>query len=106
MSPPKILFFSDIHLDAKTDGRLRLNELEQVLDFCYGLVKSENVDVVVFGGDACDPDGPYAFKCVSALAAFDRGLPTSERLRGHQVLRCRQSRHLRGRLWFDSARSN
>lgn len=51
----RVLAFSDIHLDAVTAGRPRLSEVLTFLDQVFHIVQHENVDVVIFSGDAHDP---------------------------------------------------
>lgn len=55
----KLLFFSDIHLDAVTAGRPRRKEIVAFLERVYYLANQEQVDLVAFCGDAYDPGGLF-----------------------------------------------
>lgn len=59
----RILFFSDLHLDAVTAGVPRWDDLTGALDQIYAAAKIEQVDLVVFAGDWCDP-GTKSSRCV------------------------------------------
>lgn len=60
----KILAFSDLHLDASTAGIPRWDDLCMALDEVYEAAVSEQVDLVIFAGDWCDPT-PKASRCVA-----------------------------------------
>jgi DNA repair exonuclease SbcCD nuclease subunit len=51
----RVLFTSDWHLDAHTLGVPRRPELLRYLDVVQQAAAVEEVDVVAFAGDACDP---------------------------------------------------
>ncbi len=70
----KILQFSDLHLDARTCGVSRFDELSSVLDEVQVLATTEKCTDVVFSGDACDPDSTDAVRCITRLARFNFAL--------------------------------
>jgi DNA repair exonuclease SbcCD nuclease subunit len=51
----KALIFSDIHLDAHTAGKARRAEVIGFLDAAWLIAEREQVDLVIFAGDAHDP---------------------------------------------------
>jgi hypothetical protein len=53
----RILFTSDWHLDAITDGVMRYDEISRIVDLTVQIAIEDAVDYYVFVGDLCDPDG-------------------------------------------------
>ena len=69
----KMILFSDIHLDAVTAGKPRLEELEAFLKNIVAATRDIKPDVVAFLGDAFDP-GPGESKFSAILAHYQRQL--------------------------------
>lgn len=72
----KLLAFSDVHLDAVTAGKSRREEVLTFLTNATVLVEKNDVDLVVFAGDAHDPgsflDAMYAADLIRRFTAFPR----------------------------------
>lgn len=51
----KLLVFSDIHLDAVTAGKSRRSEVLEFLGRVVDIARTQEVDSVIFAGDAHDP---------------------------------------------------
>lgn len=66
----RTLVFSDVHLNAKTCGRSRYDELDETLRVIARFVKDIAYHDVVFLGDAVDPDAPDAMRCVARMCDF------------------------------------
>jgi len=70
----KFLAISDLHLDAVTAGRPRRAEVVEYLRDAHAAAVREDVDAVIFSGDAFDPGGPLeaynSALLISALMAF------------------------------------
>lgn len=84
----KLLAFSDIHLDAVTAGRPRLDEVALFLNHALRIATTEQVDLVVFGGDAHDPgtllDPMYSTWLIAGLMEFP--MPVVAIAGNHDVL--------------------
>lgn len=61
----KILTTSDWHLDASTAGFARFSDLCAAVDQTVETAIKERVDLYLFLGDLCDPDGNRAPRCVA-----------------------------------------
>lgn len=65
----KIVFVSDLHLDATTDGFVRFDDVKAALRVAVDRAKEE-ADAFIFLGDLCDPDRDRAPRCVEHVAAL------------------------------------
>ena len=64
----KLLVFSDVHLDWVTHGVSRFEEIRTTMIGLAGMAIEENVDLVMFLGDFCDPDsGPVVYRAVNTM---------------------------------------
>ncbi len=89
----KILQTSDWHLDHKTHGVSRFDELHRAVDATVMTALEEEVDLYAFTGDLCDPDagGDAVFECVEvAIWAASRlagdGIPSVWISGNHDVI--------------------
>jgi DNA repair exonuclease SbcCD nuclease subunit len=72
----KILGVSDLHLDWRTSGFPRFDDVSRGLWWAVDVAIKRKVDLFVFLGDAMDPDsGPIVFRCMAEL------IGAAERLR-------------------------
>jgi len=76
----KILFFSDIHVDASTAGVERIDELATYVDVVVDAVKREGVDIVCFLGDAFDPGSLVEARWSSFMVRAARRMSAAARL--------------------------
>lgn len=53
----RTLSFSDIHLDAVTAGKPRRAEVLEFLQNVFNVLSQQNIDLLIFAGDAHDPGG-------------------------------------------------
>lgn len=74
MSGPKMLVFSDVHLDAVTMGVPRYDELSATLEEIKGIAFNHGCNSAVFNGDWCDPDTPRTLRCIERATEFAAGL--------------------------------
>jgi hypothetical protein len=74
MSGPKMLVFSDVHLDAVTMGVPRFAELHETLGEIKSIAFERGCNSAVFNGDWCNPDTPRAWRCAEYAAEFAAGL--------------------------------
>ncbi len=65
----KILVCSDFHVDASTAGYLRQNDIEQAVLQTVEAAVREKVDLYLFLGDLCDPDGVKSHRA-AALSVY------------------------------------
>jgi DNA repair exonuclease SbcCD nuclease subunit len=73
----KILYFSDLHLDARTCAVRRFGEGIDVLHQVVKIAQDNQVEAVVFGGDLCNGGEIDSIRCVVALQATARALLNS-----------------------------
>ena len=70
----KLLAFSDIHLDAVTAGRPRKGEVVRFIEQVRSIAIDQQVDLVIFAGDAHDPgallDPMYSAELIFGLMQF------------------------------------
>jgi DNA repair exonuclease SbcCD nuclease subunit len=70
----RYLFISDLHLDARTAGVPRFEELSDSLELTCEQAAVLKVDQIVFAGDLCDP-GMGAHRCVARAIRFAEQAP-------------------------------
>jgi DNA repair exonuclease SbcCD nuclease subunit len=70
----RYLLISDLHLDARTAGVPRYEELGETLDVVCEQAAILKADQIVFAGDLCDP-GSSAHRCVARALRFAESLP-------------------------------
>lgn len=72
----KLLFFSDIHLDAVTAGKPRKVEIVAFVERLWHIAEQEQVDLIGFCGDAYDPgsliESSYSAALIKTFINFSR----------------------------------
>lgn len=63
----KVVFTSDWHLDALTDGVPRWKEVEAAVDYSVKVAIEERAGLYVFNGDLCDPDGWNSTRAIAKI---------------------------------------
>jgi DNA repair exonuclease SbcCD nuclease subunit len=83
----KIVVSSDWHLDARTDGVPRFDEIEQAIDRSVEVAKLEQADLYVMVGDLCDPDGWCPTRAISvAVQLYQVGIDSIWVAGNHDVV--------------------
>lgn len=72
----KVLFTADWHLDWTTGGVERFDEVSAALNQIHATAIAERVDLLIFGGDLCDPDvdSPLCHRAIARAVDFGRKL--------------------------------
>lgn len=75
----KILVTGDWHLDARTAGLDRFEDLRRAVDWTVGVARDQGVDLYVNLGDLCDPDSTRSHRAVGLACE------TAAALAGHGI---------------------
>lgn len=87
----KILVTGDWHLDARTAGFDRFEDLRAAVDWTVELASREHVDLYVMLGDLCDPDTTRSHRavgiaCETAAKLADLGIAQAWIAGNHDVI--------------------
>ena len=87
----KILVTGDWHLDARTAGFDRFEDLREAVDWTVELADRERVDLYVMLGDLCDPDTTRSHRavgiaCETAAKLADLGIAQAWIAGNHDVI--------------------
>ena len=87
----KILVTGDWHLDARTAGLDRFEDLRAAVNWTVEVSEREHVDLYVMLGDLCDPDTTRSHRAIglateTAAALADRGIAQVWTVGNHDVI--------------------